>query len=398
MSDLVKLSKITNLGTLEIVNPTGMIGQEPLSQPFPAVGDRLVRAWHLAALEGAFSVLRILKLRNHKDLTSNSLVYLNSFPSLALYDVHGCGFDFDAEIKSRQYGWTMSLDPDVIGQLDAVCAERVLSMQTRPGLDVESIRKRASGQLSDGARIRRIPRSEVPDLLSQRDAPALGEASAQVEPFHRIQEKLAELESKQTYTNGPIPGVLWRMRDSALDATTKGKAWEFETYTAFARVGELRNDSDLSKAGVAICDQALVADELVSSVPIACLRLGQTPPYLRSDSTHSQSQKAFQSAMYEWMPKATTETFLLEANLPTLSFMRIKSPDSVTAATHGDYFVPLNRIKSLAIKHTEDLVMKPTEDLAIRHTKDGKKLKHLRRGVMRSIKRQKLANVLHSFL
>jgi hypothetical protein len=56
--DLFKLSTIPNLGILEIINREG-------SSPY-GVGDRLIRAWHLAAVDnGAFSVLRILKLWNH---------------------------------------------------------------------------------------------------------------------------------------------------------------------------------------------------------------------------------------------------------------------------------------------------------------------------------------------
>jgi hypothetical protein len=79
IADLIKLSKIVNLGVLEILNVRtiqvdGGVG----------VGDRLIRAWYMAALdENAFQVLRILRLWNHEDLTEKSFVYLNSFKSLA---------------------------------------------------------------------------------------------------------------------------------------------------------------------------------------------------------------------------------------------------------------------------------------------------------------------------
>lgn len=75
--DLVKLSTVTNLGILEIINTKGV--------EYIAVGDRLLRSWHIAAVENkAFTVLRILRLWRHEGLTEKSLSYLNGFPALAV--------------------------------------------------------------------------------------------------------------------------------------------------------------------------------------------------------------------------------------------------------------------------------------------------------------------------
>ena len=108
--ELVQLSSVTNLVSLEINSPASQV---------TAVSDRLLHAWHLKSQESrAFSVLRILKLHNHPELTKRSLPYINSFPSLALYDVGGCNVDL---LHGTLAGWQATQEPNLLHLLEAMC-------------------------------------------------------------------------------------------------------------------------------------------------------------------------------------------------------------------------------------------------------------------------------------
>jgi hypothetical protein len=68
-----------------------------------------------------------------------------------------------------------------------------------------------------------------------------------------------------------------------------------DTYITFSGIGKLRNDVDLAKAGVVSGSQVLVCDELIKSIPMMCLRLGD-------------------------------DLTLSSPTSPSLSFLRIKTP------------------------------------------------------------------------
>ncbi|KAI9723668.1 MAG: hypothetical protein M1812_000968 [Candelaria pacifica] len=111
-TELIKLSKLVNLGALDILGSTG------LCRATSSVEDSVVRAWSTVAAEGgAFSKLRVLILRNHRDITPRSLEYLNCFPSLTLYKVSGCSISFldDEEVKSS--GWSCSSGKELLEAL-----------------------------------------------------------------------------------------------------------------------------------------------------------------------------------------------------------------------------------------------------------------------------------------
>ncbi|POS84977.1 hypothetical protein EPUL_003488 [Erysiphe pulchra] len=84
--DLIEISTLVNLVTLEIIN---------YSDPrHSVVSDLLVKAWSLCACQKkSFQVLQILRFWNHWEITPKSLEYLLHFPVLTLYDVRGCNFD-----------------------------------------------------------------------------------------------------------------------------------------------------------------------------------------------------------------------------------------------------------------------------------------------------------------
>ncbi|KAH8661435.1 hypothetical protein BGZ60DRAFT_381263 [Tricladium varicosporioides] len=323
--DLVKLSHITNLGVLEVISNDGVRGgNEKVSLP---VSDRLVRAWAIAASdEGAFKVLRILKLWYHEDLTSKSLAYLNDFPALALYDVRGCTFDLEAKTHAKSLGWKATTEANVLDLLEAACVERAVLMQTSLGVETKPVRKQSARQLWEGSKIRRIARSEVPLFLTRPETAIPGEPLMEHESFSRIQASLDKLESH--HADKSIKDNRWKIMDRHVFSKSRAaETWEFNTYTCFARIGELRNDSDLARAGVDVGDQVLVGNELVNSVPMVSIRLGETPSVLQPSSA-SSAHKPFYSSMYEDSAVSSLkyDRERASSSTRTLSFIRIKVP------------------------------------------------------------------------
>jgi hypothetical protein len=329
--DLIKLSGVVNLGVLEIINTRGY---EDI-----AVGDRLMRAWHEAAVkDDAFSVLRILKLWNHEGLTSKSLIYLDSFPSLAIYDVQGCGFDFGARIEASQLGWRPTLDTNILGLLEAACLKHAASMRASLGTEAKSHHEFDPEQLSDGTKVRRMPRAQVPAFLVQKlDKPAV---ECEASPTERNLDRLAKVYKKYTMKDGHRK-VHDRQRLS------KPQAWDLPAYKSFARIGQLRSDADLFRAGVVIADQAVAGNDLVNSVPMASLRLGPSPPWLEPSSTN-RIDESFSSNLsrgpssvlfpeYGWKEDLLSAT----SSLRCLAFIRIKppAPADVTPRSDGEAFL-----------------------------------------------------------
>ena len=218
------------------------------------VGDRLIRAWHLAASnDGAFPVLRILRLWNYENLTNKSLAFLNSFPALAIYDVAGCGFEQYANSHPRDLGWTPFAETNLPGILEDACMERILLMQDRLSGGDESAQATAWQLSDDPTSIWSIPRVDVPDFLVQTKLSSLSELSKQSRRWTF---------SGQTY-QAPFP------RSVRVDT------WGDMLYKIFPRVGELWNDADFARAEVDIGDQVIVGNALRNSVPMASLRLGE---------------------------------------------------------------------------------------------------------------------------
>jgi hypothetical protein len=204
--DLLKLSSVTNLGVLEIVGTNG--------EGYFSVGDRLLRSWHLAATEnGAFSVLRIMRLWDHEGLTEKSLTYLNGFPALAVYDVTGCSFRAASTI-----GWKAIVGADISGLLEKTCKKRAQSLKAGLGSQGTTCLTPFSNWLHGGAKVKRIPRAAVSEFLARRPC-------------------------------------------SGSDGPDVNEAWDLEAYKSYAWIGELRMDTDLLKAGVALGDQAIVGDQ-----------------------------------------------------------------------------------------------------------------------------------------
>ncbi|TVY24523.1 hypothetical protein LHYA1_G006905 [Lachnellula hyalina] len=326
ISDLVKISLMKNLGSLEIIHT------RQNSATRSPVTDRLMRSWHQAAMDdGAFPVLRIMRLWSHPELTSKSLVYLNSFPAMAVYDVRWCAFDLDANFRlhAKNLGWVATLEPDVLGLMEAACLERAFRMRDD---NAKSVEKAAAHQLRDGSSIRRIPRSKVRAFLTQSELPVAGDAVSERSVYARIQEDMGILEpqypekdTKDSRRKNRVSTGNIQVRPP-LSKHRAAETWEFPLYTTFSKIGELRNDLDLKRAGVDIGDLVVVDNELVNSVPMVSLRLGpskgwlQDFPYSSSKSTYSHSN-ASSSSVFESDDRPGGE------KPEALAFIRVKAPE-----------------------------------------------------------------------
>ena len=249
--DLIKISTIRNLGTLEIINrDTSSVGYAQMG-----VTDRLIRGWYTAATEeGAFPVLRVLRLWNHEDLTTKSLVFLNGFPSLAVYDVRGCCFNPKERDQPRSLGWKLNIETDILKLLERTCVKRSEALQKHatPGCGGESNSRNAD--------IQRIPRNELATFLANsQSASALKEAADVPKKSQNIMERVITMD---------IYGL---SKHQILDE------WETSAYKTYARIGELRNDSDFQRAGIPIQDTITKGHELLNPKPMVLLRLGISP-------------------------------------------------------------------------------------------------------------------------
>jgi hypothetical protein len=312
------------LGVLEIVNTSGTAQR--------IVGDRLIRAWNIAALnDGAFKVLRILRLWNHIEVTSKSLVYLNSFPALGVYDVRGCGFDAHTQINALALGWQPTVDPNILGVLQAACVTRALQLQQELGMDPKPIRRVSADQLWDAAKVWKLPRKEIPYFLTRDATSRPGTPRSNRQSYIDMHKMVDRLQADNPELD--IKKYRWETLDRHMFAASRMKqTWEFPTYTAFARLGEMRNDSDLRAAGISLGDQAMVNDELINSVPMVSIRLGPTTAELRPSSGGNGLHKPFYNSIFNSSNSSLTrlthdwETPYTRLNPQSLSFTRIDVP------------------------------------------------------------------------
>lgn len=225
--EIVQLHKLRNLVALEIVGDG--------DPDEPSVTDRSIRAWSSAAQsEGAFPVLRTLKLWLHPQVTDASLAYIDSFPSLAIYDVTDCGFDQHRSMKLQLPGWYSTKEKALLPILETICAERALTMRSKPEESANTTSNGFKPHSSGKPSVFFLPRAQVPKFLSDENI---------------IRPESTEL------------------------------AWEAFAYKNICRIGELRNDGDLQKAGIDIGDQPIIDNELICPLPIAFLTLGPRSPF-----------------------------------------------------------------------------------------------------------------------
>ena len=281
--DLLKLTKITNLGILEII----------ASDVTHGMSDRIIREWHHDSLnEGAFQVLRILKLWNHEDVTRKSLEYVTSFPSLAIYDIRGCTVrNPEASRESPKHDWTLSQDKEFLDHLHCKCRDR-------------TTKKAHSQPVKDDDRIDRISRGK-------RDVAVRGMRNGHNRDDHEKPEiQLTRCEQSD---------LIRLMNTSSSELPLAFRAWDFEAFSAFTRVGALRNDEDLARAGVNIGDdEVFVSGQIMNPVPMASLCLGPLP------STSSKPQRRFTFIRTKMLPKREIQPQKLDETLAASNTRSIK--------------------------------------------------------------------------
>lgn len=315
--DLVNLSRVPNLGILEIVDTTET----------RIVNDRLIRAWSLAALDdGAFKVLRILRLWHHIDLTRQSLDYLNRFPALGVYDVRGCGFDVHSPIHARCLGWKPTVERDILNLLLAACIERSFLLQGKLGLPTKPIRRPAPEQLGDGAKVSHLPRSEVAGFLTRDETSRPGTPRKGL-TFDSMNKMMDKLQRKHPVLGPELIENRWEFIDRHVFRESREKmAWDFQLSSAYARLGELRDDRDLGRAGIDISNQAVVDKELVNSVPMVSIRLGGTSPELRPTSAGFGVHKPLYNSVLSNDPSSSLKRLTDDPGFDpkTMCFVRIE--------------------------------------------------------------------------
>jgi len=279
--ELVRLAKISNLGILEIINPDP--GQETPS----GVGDIVLRAWSREAREiGAFSVLRILRLWNHEDLTGRSLQHIQSFPALALFDVSGCGINKDDKmvLEAEKLGWVTIPSTDLLDVLEEKCNKKRKRMSADPSLMLLSAERRVTRALWPGSRVRRVERLEVQSFFYQSETSSDKHPSNGNQLFNNDHILWASNSSVDTDT-ARWPDYVKEVAEGdeqwvslswdIFCSTREQEPWETSYAACWTRIGELREDRDLIMAGVkGIEKQTFVGPHLVSPVPMAYIRLG----------------------------------------------------------------------------------------------------------------------------
>lgn len=272
--ELLQLANMSNLGILEIFKhevdePSDLSSTTEVLN----VGDMLVRAWSREASErGAFTVLRILRLLGHRAITSNVLLYLQAFPALAIFDARGCGICYEQQAISQAetLGWKTLNNNYLLQALENEC------IRTSPGRQsaaVDSPVRGLTGKFWGGERVSRLDRASTQAPRNQDTNCRIGTTSPIVgtlksREFGTGTDCVAEVATGDEIWNRLNRELFRHVRDA--------DRWEFKKSFCWARVGEIRGDTDLKEAGVKGIDkQTFVDDKLVSPVPMAYIRLGK---------------------------------------------------------------------------------------------------------------------------
>lgn len=285
-SDMVELSAITNLVALEIVNPKHVHHSRNTGKSFDAsFGDRVIKTWSEEAINGkAFQVLRILKLRNFKEITNNCFQHLNRFPALAVFDVLDCGFNGLAQLGAERLGWEVHPDGGLLEILQSDCVKHIMALRTTLGLPVRAVRRSAAKPLWDKAKITMILRANLSAFLTgdptSSSTSARNSAYLYAEQRVRMMEQTPAGRAKLRRTGfSHFEAVDYISRKEFRELET----WEFRTLTSLNRISELRNDEDLRAAGLEVGDSIpIVSGEIISAVPVTSLRLGPELSYTPS--------------------------------------------------------------------------------------------------------------------
>ena len=141
------------------------------------------------------------------------------------------------------------------------------------GIPVQPPRKTGADRLNDNARILQIARKDAARFLADAQSPGPCRLPSDARVFEEVTNWIDE--------NGAHLRRAATDRFSIRSANVKDTdTWAFTSYAVYSRIGELRNDGDLARAGIDISSQPVADDEFVPPLPMACLRLvAEEPDY-----------------------------------------------------------------------------------------------------------------------
>ena len=104
-TDLIQISRITNIGTLSVGPNVQAEGVD--------IDDSIIRSWgRLAVDSDAFSILRILSCHSQKEMTPRIFTYLNQFPSLDFFNVSDSNLGPQGKTLALQHCWQVKTGVD----------------------------------------------------------------------------------------------------------------------------------------------------------------------------------------------------------------------------------------------------------------------------------------------
>ncbi|MCJ1411785.1 hypothetical protein MMC19_005877 [Ptychographa xylographoides] len=113
-SDLINISKLTNIGILTI----GRGVEASANGLDDSIDNSIFRAWSRAAKEtGAFSRLRVLVCRSQRDITFQALDYLSQIPTLTHFLLEHCPLGPKDILFAQKLGWKYRAGTGLIGFL-----------------------------------------------------------------------------------------------------------------------------------------------------------------------------------------------------------------------------------------------------------------------------------------
>ncbi|KAI0836177.1 hypothetical protein F5Y06DRAFT_111174 [Hypoxylon sp. FL0890] len=249
--DLLGLTKLKNLGVLEIVHP----GPSEEAPNFPRVNDAVIREW--AREPGSFPVLRVLRIWGEDFTTNKSIQYLSSFPSLAIYDVAGRKSDWSSQNSRDQsgeaFGWSSYGGNSPAGVLLSLSDNCVYFSPETAYSCIEAI-KLASLESELAAF------EEPPSRKRRRGAKSAG----------RDDSMSPSISADMLYM---IQSTATRTRPMDYDNT---QSWG---YLLYCFIGQLRSDGDLTAQGVKDTRATLNLDnrEVIPQQPFISVNLGPSP-------------------------------------------------------------------------------------------------------------------------
>lgn len=325
VASLIKLADMSNLGVLEIIGtPITDVskGQRLVSD----IGDMLLRAWSREAAEhGCFKVLRILRLLNHQDITEKSLQHLPNFSALGIFDVRGCGIydERRAASQAEELGWKtiQNGEPNIL-KMD--CFGRAQISQNH-SIESEAMLRISNEPLWDGLRVHRRIRFAMQENFSQPQTTS-GQPFADLRGSRpdNCSSKRDKYMNELAAEDVPWSSLSWDL----FRATLHTKTWNSANVASWARLGQIRNDSDLVRAGVSDVEkQAFVDKYLVSPVPMAYICLGD------SEILHSE------------YPAKLNET--RDSSLANLTFIRTRDTCKRPKRQHNRRIVETGQVRQL---------------------------------------------------